>query len=183
MKKMLLAIACTALVTPLAFAQAKNFEGFSLGASLANAKTTVEFPASSTDGTTTGLDLTAQYNWALGPEFVLGVGLTMGTGNNKAGTTGGNDINLKNRYALEFTPGLAVSKDVLLFGKVAYLNGTAESAGTSDSLTGVGYGIGVRGMIDKSMFWQVGYDANQYQEKNTAKAKASIFSLGIGAKF
>lgn len=183
MKKTLLALACTALATPLVFAQAKNFEGLSIGASIANAKTTVEAPTSSTDGTTTGLDLNAHYNWALGQEFVLGVGLAMGTGNNKAGTSGGSDINLKNRYALEFTPGFAVSKDVLLYGKVAYLNATAESTGSSDSLTGVGYGLGVRGMVDKNMFWQVGYDLNQYQEKNTAKAKSNIFSLGIGAKF
>ena len=183
MKKTILAIACTALATPLVFAQAKNFEGLSMGVSIANTKTTVENPTSSTDGTTTGLDLNAQYTWALGQEFALGVGLTMGTGNNKAGTVGGSDINTKNRYALEVTPGFAVSKDVLLYGKIAYLNATAESAGTSESLTGTGYGLGVRGMVDKNMFWQVGYDLNQYQEKNNAKAKSTVLSLGVGYKF
>lgn len=183
MKKTILALACTALTTPLVFAQAKNFEGLSIGANIANAKTTIENATGTTDGTTTGLDLNAQYNWALGQEFLLGVGLTMGTGNNKAGTLSGVEMNTKNRYALEFTPGLAVSKDILLFGKVAYLNATGESTNSSDNITGVGYGLGVRGMIDKNMFWQIGYDLNQYQEKNNAKAKSSVFALGVGYKF
>ena len=184
MKKTILALACTALATPLVFAQAKNFEGLSIGANIANTKTTIDATAGSTDGTTTGLDLNAQYNWALGQEFVLGVGITMGTGNNKAGTDiTGNDITTKNRYSLEFTPGFAVSKDVLVYGKIASLSATAEGGGSSTDITGVGYGLGVRGMVDKNMFWQVGYDLNQYQEKNTVKAKSSTFSLGMGYKF
>lgn len=190
MKKTLLALACTALASPLVFAQAKNFEGFSLGANLANTKTTFEDTSASIDGTTTGLELNAQYNWALGPDFVLGVGVTMGTGNNKAGTTATNrDVSTKSRYALEFTPGLTLSKDVLLYGKVASLSGTAEVDGLgSEGISGIGYGLGVRGLVDKNMFWQVGYDLNQYTEKTSAtlgtyKAKSSIFSLGMGIKF
>lgn len=192
MKKALIALACTALATPLVFAQAKNFEGLSLSASLANTKTTFDDStnAVSYDGTSTGVDFNAQYNWALGQEFVLGVGLTMGTGNNKAGTTAaGNDITTKNRYALEFTPGFAVSKDLLVYGKIASIGGTADVSGVgSESGTGVGYGLGVRGMLDKNMFWQVGYDLNQYAEKSsgtlgTYKAKSSVFSLGVGYKF
>lgn len=186
MKKTILALACTALATPLVFAQAKNFEGFSIGANIASAKTTIEDTTgaiASSDGTTTGLDLTAQYNWALGQEFVLGVGVTMGTGSNKAGNFGGTDVNTKDRYALEFTPGFAMSKDVLLFGKIASLNATVEGGGSSTSVTGVGYGLGMRGMVDKNMFWQAGYDLNQYQEKNSTKGKSSVFSLGMGFKF
>ncbi len=184
MKKTILALASTALATPLVFAQAQNFEGLSMGAHLANAKTTIEDATGSIDGTSTGVDLNAQYNWALGQDFVLGVGVTMGTGNQKAGTTaGGVEFTTKNRYALEFTPGVAVSKDVLVYGKIAALNATVESPASSDAITGVGYGLGVRGMVDKNMFWQVGYDLNQYQEKNAAKTKSNVFSLGVGYKF
>lgn len=182
MKKIVLALACTALATPLVFAQAKNFEGLSMAATLANTKTTIDSAGSSIDGTSTGLDLTAQYNWALGQEFVLGVGINLGTGSNKAGTFGTTDVVTKNRYALEFTPGFAISKDVLVYGKIASLSATADS-GTSDSITGLGYGIGVRGMIDKNMFWQVGYDSNKYDEKNTATVKSTVLSFGAGYKF
>lgn len=189
MKKIALALACSALATPLVFAQAKNFEGLSITGSIANAKTTFTDSAGDIDGTTTGLDLNAQYNWALGQEFVLGLGVTMGTGNNKAGTSStGSDVNTKNRYALELTPGFAISKDVLIYGKVASISATAEAAGFSEGISGIGYGLGVRGMVDKNMFWQVGYDLNQYAEKNSAvagtyKAKSSVFSLGVGYKF
>lgn len=183
MKKIALALACTALATPLVFAQAKNFEGLSLAASLANTKTTIDATgAASIDGTSTGLDFTAQYNWALGQDFVLGVGLNMGTGNNKAGTSGTTDVVTKNRYALEFTPGYAVTKDVLVYGKIASLSATAEGT-SSESISGLGYGLGVRGMVDKNLFWQVGYDMNKYDEKNTATVKSNVFSLGIGYKF
>lgn len=192
MKKTVLALACTALATPLVFAQAKNFEGFSIGANIASAKTTFSDSTDSIDGTTTGLDLNAQYNWALGPEFVLGVGVTMGTGNNKAGTTtiGNADVTTKNRYALELTPGFALSKDMLIYGKIASISATADLSGiTSESISGIGYGLGVRGLVDKNMFWQVGYDVNNYAEKNSATlgdkytAKSSVFSLGVGYKF
>lgn len=189
MKKTLLAIACTALATPMVFAQAKNFEGFSLGASIANAKSTVDSTSfGSTDGTSTGLDLQAQYNFALGQDFVLGVGLNAGTGNNKAGDFGGGDITVKKRYALEFTPGFALSKDMLVYGKVAALNATLENGGSSENLSGVGYGLGLRGMVDKNMYWQVGYDLNQYGEKSDTvggsyKLKSNVFSLGVGYKF
>lgn len=194
MKKTILALACTALATPLVFAQAKNFEGFSIGANIANTKTTVEDTSpggSSIDGTTTGLELNAQYNWALGQEFVLGVGVTMGTGNNKAGTVPGvGDVTTKSRYSLEFTPGFAISKDILIYGKIASLSGTVElDTVGSESISGVGYGLGVRGMVDKNMFWQVGYDLNQYAEKTstnfgtTVKGKSNVFSLGMGYKF
>lgn len=183
MKKIVLTLAGALVATPLVFAQAKNFEGFSVSASLANTKTTIDTTgAASIDGTTTGLDLNAQYNWALGQEFVLGVGVTMGTGNNKAGTSGTTDVVTKNRSALEFTPGFAVSKDVLIYGKIASLNATVDSA-TSTSISGLGYGLGVRGMVDKNMFWQVGYDSNKYDEKNTSTVKSTVFSLGVGYKF
>ncbi len=189
MKKALLLAASVAFIAPQAFAQAKNFEGFSLGASIASTKTTFENPTVSIDGTTASLDLNAQYNFALAPQFVLGVGLNLGTGNNKAGTSAGVDVITKNRYALEFTPGYAVSNTLLVYGKVASLSATAEAGTFSEGISGIGYGLGVRGLVDKNIYWQVGYDANTYSEKTSAalggayKTKSSVFSLGVGYKF
>jgi hypothetical protein len=189
MKKALLLAASVAFIAPQAFAQAKNFEGFSVGANLASTKTTIEDATSSIDGTTASLDLNAQYNFALAPQFVLGVGLTLGTGNNKAGTSvTAVDVITKNRYALEFTPGYAVSNTLLVYGKVASLSATVEAGTASESVSGVGYGLGVRGLVDKNMYWQVGYDANTYSEKTSAtlgtfKGKSTVLSLGVGYKF
>lgn len=187
MKKILI-VACAALAAPLAFAQAKSFEGPSVAATLVSTKTTIEGTGTSIDGSTTGLDLTAQYNFALAPQFVLGVGLNIGTGNNKAGTSGGADFITKNRYALEFTPGYAVSDTLLVYGKIASLSATVETTGASEGISGVGYGFGVRGALNKNLFWLAGYDANQYAEKTstamgTFKAKSATLSLGVGYKF
>ena len=99
MKKALLLAATVAFIAPQAFAQAKSFEGFSVGANLAIAKTTTE-PAgiASESGNSNNLDLQAQYSFALAPQFVLGLGVTLGTGTNKAGNYGATDeISTKNR--------------------------------------------------------------------------------------
>lgn len=188
MKKIVLAVAGTVLATPLVFAQAKNFEGFSIGASLANAKTSIESTTGAStafEGTSTGIDLNAQYNWALGQAFVLGVGVTVGTGNNKVGSSSSvGDIVTKNRAAVEFVPGYAVSNDMLIYGKIASLAATgANDVGVSSTYAGIGYGIGLRGMMNKNMYWQIGYDMNQYAEKSNEKLKSSVFSLGMGYKF
>lgn len=188
MKKILI-VACAALAAPLAFAQAKSFEGPSVAATLVSTKTTIEGSGTSIDGSTAGLDLTAQYNFALAPQFVLGVGLNIGTGNNKAGTDATPaDYITKNRYALEFTPGYAVSDTLLVYGKIASLSATVETTGASEGISGVGYGFGVRGALNKNLFWLAGYDANQYTEKTstamgTYKAKSTTLSLGVGYKF
>lgn len=194
MKKALLLVASVAFIAPQAFAQAKSFEGFSVGANLAIAKSTTE-PAgvASESGNTTGLDLQAQYSLALAPQFVLGLGLTLGTGNNKAGTfTTGDDVITKNRMAFDIIPGYAISSSMLLFGKVSALSadGVVTNAGVDSkkSLSGMGYGFGLRGMIDKNMFYQLGYDINKYNDVEyapgaTTKGTSSVFSLGAGYKF
>lgn len=191
MKKALLLAASVAFVAPQVFAQAKNFEGFSLGANLAFANTTTEpTGVASQNGNTTGLDLQAQYSFALAPQFVLGVGLTLGTGSNNAGTFAPNtEITTKNRTAIDIMPGYALSSDMLLFGKVSVVNADVESSTPSAkaSVNGMGYGVGLRGLIDKNMFYQVGYDAIQINETTLngikAKGSSSVFSLGVGYKF
>jgi len=199
MKKALLLAASVAFVAPQAFAQAKSFEGFSVGANLAVTKTTTDLSAlgvTLTDsGNTSSLDLQAQYSMALGPQFVMGFGLTLGTGTNKAGTfsSGGSTVEFasKNRTAIDFIPGYAVSNNMMLFGKVSALNadGVASSGGvdSTKSLSGIGYGFGVRGLIDKNMFYQVGYDINKYNDITnsgvTFKASSTVLTLGVGYKF
>lgn len=195
LKKALLLAAVVAVAAPQAFAQAKNFEGFSLGANLTAARTTTDLTpvggaTLSDSGNSANLDLQAQYSFAFGQQFVLGMGLTAGVGNNKSGTLGVNDLSTKDRTSFDLMPGFALSDSTLLFGKVSALNATAVAdgvGGASTSVSGIGYGLGVRSFIDKNMFFQVGYDFNQYDAKTSGgvafKPKADIFSLGVGYKF
>jgi opacity protein-like surface antigen len=195
MKKALILAASFAFMAPQAFAQAKSFEGFSVGANLAVAKTTTEPNGiASESGNTTGLDIQAQYAIAFSPQFVLGLGATLGTGNNNAGTfsTVGADVSTKNRISLDIVPGVAISNSMMVFGKVSFLNadGVQTIAGieTKKNLSGTGYGFGLRGMVDKNMFYQLGYDMNKYNDVEyvpgtAVKGTSSVFSLGVGYKF
>ena len=193
MKKVLaIAAAMAAFTAPQAFAQASQFEGFSLGANL-------EFDnasSSASDGTSDGANNTAasvqaRYDWALGHNFVLGLGATMNTGNRKAGTyANGAGAYLNNRYSLDVMPGYVLGKDLLLYGKVSSVaaTATADDGATSTSLQGLSYGIGLRGMMNRNLYWQAGIDTYRFNDASfatgtTASLKGSVVGLGMGYKF
>ena len=65
----------------------------------------------------------------------------------------------------------------------------ASDDGSGNAFTqGVGYGIGLRQMLDRNMFWQAGYDLNRYNDVafstgTTTGVQEHVFSLGLGYKF
>lgn len=195
MKKLTALIAtCLALAAPQVFAQAKSFEGFSLGGSLDfNKSTTNVLNIGSDSGNSSGMGLQGQYSIALGNQFVLGLGASYSLGNRKAGSLGtpATDFTTKNAMSFDISPSYAISDSLLVYGKVSSVGLTVVSttAGieSSDSLSGIGYGLGVRSMIDKNLYIQAGYDVNRYNEKttstNTFSGNSNIFSLGAGFKF
>ncbi len=201
MKKLLAVAAISmAFMSQQAFAQAKSFEGFSAGANVTFAKTGVDFTVSgltlSTDASTTGVDLQLQYGLALGQQFVLGLGATLGAGTNKAGSISGGgttvEFSSKNRTAIDIVPGFALSDSNLVFGKLSFLNADmmadAGNGSSSKSVTGTGYGFGLRSLINKNLYFQIGYDVNKYADIDigsgvTAKPSSTVFSGGIGYKF
>lgn len=194
MKKLLIAAFCFVFSASQAFAQAKNFQGLSLSLNVINARSNVEVSNGASDsGTSTGLGLQGQYTFALTDQFVLGVGATLGFNNQNTSSASGPvrlDGYTKSNTSFELTPGFALSNSALLFGKISAIGGTftADSAGApSLSLTGVGYGIGLKYLMDKSLFWQVGYDINRFNDASNAgltyTIKPSIFSLGVGYNF
>lgn len=185
---------CLALSAPGVFAQAKNFEGFSLGGTLDFSRgTTNVLNLGSDSGNSTGLGLQAQYSIALNNQFVLGLGASYSLGNRKAGSLGLplTDFSTKNAASIDITPSYAISDSLLVYGKLSSVGVTlmSNTAGTesSDSLTGIGYGLGLRSMIDKNLYIQAGYDFNRYNDKtsgaNTLSGSSNIFSLGAGFKF
>ena len=192
MKRTTLIAACIAFVVPSVFAQAQNFAGFSLGANVEFTKTSTDAAALGSDsGNSTGLGLQGQYSFALAPQFVMGMGLTLNTGNHKTSDASSllGENYTKNNTSFDLIPGFALSNSLLAFGKISALKAKLEdSAGTtSTSLSGIGYGIGVRSLIDKNMFIQAGYDSNKYNDftigATTFKTTSTVFSLGAGYKF
>ena len=193
MKKYVIATAVAAAAfAPQAFAQAKNFEGFSLAAGLNSVSTKMDWSGGATgslSGSGTNVGLQAQYAMALGSSFVLGFGVSTTVGEVPVGTpTGGTEVKAKDLTAVYIAPGFAVSNDVQIYGKIASVNGTVVNATTSDSASGIGYGVGTQILGGKNIYYQIEYLSNKYDDKTntggtTTKTSTDIFSFSVGYKF
>ncbi len=199
MKKNVTVIAFVAAASG-AFAQTSNFEGFSGALNLNSASTNIKLAS---DGDTfDGVgqqswngSVRAAYGFALSPTTVVSIGATYGLGKLKAGSINfgddGLNLKIKNHLSLYVEPGLLVSDKTLAYGKLSYDSAKAVVTGEdeeSKSIKGPGFGFGIRTMIDKTSFVQVevkqiGFRSVDLQDGTSAKAKASIGTIGFGMKF
>lgn len=193
MTKIYAVLACVAaLSSTQAYAQAKGFEGFSVGANVDSDRSSISATGGTSDsGTSTGLGLQARYDWALGSNFLLGAGITANTGTRKAGNyANGREASIKDRYSFDLLPAVAVSNKAQLFFKVSAVYGSAASSDGSSTaaVNGAGYGLGFRGMINPNAYWQVGYDSYKFNDVTFSNGTVSGYkgdniSLGLGFKF
>ncbi len=192
-KTLLLASAAIGLASSQAWAQGGSFEGLTLGLNVESVRSTTENTNTGlSDGSNSGVgSLQAQYGFALGSQFRLGLGITGGIGSYKAGSIGGTDYSTKNAISFDLIPSVALSESMLLYGKVSSLSATGVSttAGveTTTSISGIGWGLGLRAMVDKHVFLQVGVDVNRYDDKVdaglTIRRSSNVGSIGLGYKF
>jgi outer membrane immunogenic protein len=196
MKKLLIATAVAAsCFASQAFAQAQNFEGFSIAGNLvitdSKAEVTSTIYNGSASDVSTNLGLQGQYTWALGDKFVLGLGAQLGLGDLGVGTLSGTTADLKGKNWSSFyvAPGYAVSNTLLVYGKLAALAVDIEAAGTKVPFDGIGYGLGVQSYLNKNMFVQGEFMVNDYTDEKfplfneVDKYKNTQLSIGIGYKF
>jgi hypothetical protein len=189
MKKTMIgtALVCT-LLAPQAFAQSKNFEGFSLGGNINAASTKSEnsFFGSGSATSDANISLWAQYTFAFGNQFNLGLGASADAGELKAGSwTSTIDAKIKNTTSLYVAPGFPLSDSTLLYGKVAYINTDASATGqTTQSMSGYGFGVGADSALNKNLFLRFELMSNKLDEK-TVKLNGSntVLSFGVGYKF
>lgn len=192
MKKILIAAAMAAtFVTPQAFAQAKNFEGFSVlgGLNIANSKYDSEAKPGSTsfsvDKTATNVQLQAEYGIALSNSVLLGLGVTAGLGDLSFGTppSATEEVKLKDNVSVYIAPGVTLNDSTLLYAKLASVSGT----GGTTNLSGIGYGLGARFLTGKNVFFQAEYVYTKFDDKtftsSTAKTSSGALSFGVGYKF
>lgn len=195
MKKLLLStFIATALTTPQVFAQAKNFEGFSLYGGVNLANSTLEqnpkngFSNASVTSSSSNFGLQAQYTLAVGNSVAVGFGASMGLGDLVFGrwVASGIDIKLKDTSSIYVAPGYAINDTTLLYGKIASVTGAAADT-TSVSLSGLGYGVGAQIMMNKNTFYQFEWMQSNYSDKDfptvVDKFKSSALSVGVGYKF
>ena len=201
MKKILITTAVAAtLFAPQVFAQARNFEGFSLGLNLnaATASSEISSPRFSNkngDTTTTG-GIQAAYGFPLGDTFVFGIGASYEFGDLKGGSTSASGISYelkgKDRYSVYFEPGLMISNSSMVYAKIGYQGMKGEvnfSTGqsSSDDYFGAGYGAGIRTMVNKNVYLQAEFMQLFFDEKTqsgvSSKLSATIGTIGVGYKF
>jgi len=188
-----LLIASLGALSATAFAaDAGSANGWSVSANVESAGAA----SNATDGTadagrSTSLGLQARYDWSLTPTFSVGAGLGYSTGNHQAGTyANGTAATASGRYSLDVVPAYALNKDLQVFGKVSalYANVASNDGSSNAAAQGVGYGIGLRQMLDRNVYWQAGYDLNRYQDVTfstgtSSSVQENVFSLGVGYKF
>ena len=196
---MIAAAVAASCIVPQAFAQtngASGFTGFSAAAN-ANASTSstevsgngayVDMGKSSQD-----VSLQAAYGFAMGNNYVLGLGATYALGDLKFGSAsaGGLTASLKGKdaYSIYLEPGYAISNSTLVYAKLAYLGMKGEvNGGASEDFSGVGYGIGVRHKLSKNLFLQGEIAQSEYSDENISNANykpsGTTGTVGIGYQF
>jgi opacity protein-like surface antigen len=197
MKKQLLALAITSVVSTGVFAQAQNFQGFSVGISGSFVGNTTELT-----GGGTGLNVgdsnlipTGEigYTHAITDKFTLGISGTYDFTEANAGKISNNyQFKGKNHYSINLKPGFALSKDALVYALVGYnsLEGSISNVSGSTTFTGIGYGVGAQVMFTSNIYGKVEIQQVQYDSKAvlgnsaaSAKVISNIGTVGIGYKF
>jgi outer membrane immunogenic protein len=190
MKKLLIAtVVATSFFAPQAFAQAKNFQGFGVafGVNITNSDSTVSGLTPPTITASDGnADVQLQYSHAFGDKFVLGLGASAGVTDYKIAA----NAKMKDTTSFFITPGYAVSDTLLVYGKISAITGKFSvdlpGIGSTD-MSGTGYGVGVKNMLNKNLFVHGEVVANQYDDKTTPlstfKHEATFVSFGVGYQF
>jgi opacity protein-like surface antigen len=199
MKKAVLTAALACLAVMPAGAQLRPFSGWSLGLNLNRATTATQFGGAGITSTMGDADyntsLQAAYGVPLGQRYLLGLGMTMGMGDMKAGTLSlaGNDLTfkLRNMYSLYAEPGYTLGDSTLLYGKVAYLGGRGEESYGGEifgkTYAGLGLGAGVRTLLGERLYLQVELLYGDYEWKSARtgafRPASTTGSIGLGWRF
>lgn len=197
MKKLFFAVLC-AFTCSYAFAQASNFQGFTIGVngSSVGSSTTISGGGDSIDmGQQTFIPSgEIGYTYGVGDAAISLTG-TYDFVDTKAGqvTVGSTSVKLvgKNHYSFNLKPAYAVTPSTLLYATVGYnsIKGEFTGGGVSGStnFSGVGYGIGVVQLMSKNVFLKAELQQISYGSKTvdgaTYQPSSTIGTLGIGYKF
>ena len=217
MKKFLIASVFSAALTPaVAMADNSNFTGFSVGLNLNFVEGGLKYSEvengqlTSTDSMggkeATVASIEGTYGFTLSPTAVVLIGIEADLSDAKLHESAYFDvipqtlnIKQKNRYGVSIAPGMVLSKETLLYGKLIYnsmkgevsgigeRNGAANPFSISKTFKGVGYGAGIKTMISKTTFVKAEVVRTNYSGENIDggdwKPRSTYGTLGIGMNF
>lgn len=187
------------LAVPPVGAQLRPLGGWSVGLNLNRATTATQFGGAGVTSTMGDTDingsLQASYGLPLGSRYQLGLGLTLGVGDLKAGTLslGGSDLSFRMRdmYSLYAEPGYSVGASTLLYGKLSYLGGRGEESYGGEvfgkTYAGLGLGAGMRTMLGERLYLQLELLYGDYEWKTARtgafRPSSTTGSIGLGWRF
>ena len=204
MKKLIIAsaVVTAAVFSSSAFAQAKNFEGFTAGINVSSIGGT----STLNDGTGGSVDFGQQsfvpgvelgYNFAATESVVLGLTATYDFADSKLGNFGNdNDLNAnvkgQNRMSINFKPGFVLTPSTMIYATVGYnsmkVQGAVVDITESKTLNGIGYGLGLSVMATKNVFvkaevQQVTFNSWNLGGGASLKPNLTVGTIGVGYKF
>ena len=195
----LLKISLLVLALVSTASMAGNFAGPEAGASVTlNGGSTLSDTKSSNDydgyrgQQSAGVKLHGGYGFDMGNDTLVLVGFDYHPTDIKAGTVNIGSSKIKNAWSLSVTPGMKLNDSSLAYIKLSYEAGKynyVEGATTiNQSITGLGYGIGLRTEINKNTFLeteikQVSYNKFTYKNVIDITNAATVGSVGVVFKF
>lgn len=195
----LLKISLLGLALVSTASMAGNFAGPEAGASVTlNGGSTLSDSKSSNDydgyrgQQSAGVKLHGGYGFDMGNDTLVLVGFDYHPTDIKAGTVNIGSSKIKNAWSLSVAPGMKLNDSSLAYIKLSYEAGKynyVEGATTiNQSITGLGYGIGLRTEINKNTFLeteikQVNYNKFTYKNMIDITNAATVGSVGVVFKF
>lgn len=209
MKKItkLLSVCAMVTLTSSAFAQAQNFEGFSVYAStgynswksgfsnvVESGLPQTNLTIDSIESGATPLNLGLEYTFPIDKDFTVGIswetnmlGGKSGTGNavdTVKGTEVVTGIAKSGSYQISVTPGVVMAPNTLLYGKIGYYSLANDyTLGGQDifsfTSTGYGLGVGIKQMFTKNMFGFGEFNTRIAMSKNQTAREGFTFDLKV----
>lgn len=135
------------------------------------------------------------YGFDIGNDAVILLGLSYNATDVAAGKSGDNGFKIKNSWSLSAAPGMLVNDKTLAYVKLSYeagkFNSDIPKVTFDQSVSGFGYGVGLRTEINKTTYLeteikQVNY--NKFNNKNDISSGdftpvVTVGSVGIVFKF
>ena len=172
---------------------AGNFAGPEAGVSVTMIGGTTTFTAANKDttlgGASLGFRLHGGYGFDVSNDAVVLLGLDYNPTDVAAGKLAGNSVKIKNSWSLSAAPGMLLNDKTLAYLKLSYEAGKLGSSSDSEeeSITGVGYGVGLRAEINKTTFLQTEIKQVKYDKINSGgvdfTTTATVGSVGVVFKF
>jgi len=172
---------------------AANFAGPEAGVSVTMNGGTTTFTAANKDttlgGSSLGFRLHGGYGFDVSKDTVVLLGLDYNATDVAVGKILGESGEIKNSWSLSAAPGMLLNDKTLAYVKLSYEAGKLVSSSDSDeeSISGIGYGVGLRTEINKTTFLQTEIKQVKYDKINSGgvdfTTTSTVGSVGVVFKF